>query len=55
MLPSQVSRPNQKTSRRAVRIEDATETQDLHHENESWAVSYADFLMVLLSFFILFF
>ena len=55
MLPSQVSRPNQKTRRRAVRIEDATESQDLHHENESWAVSYADFLMVLLSFFILFF
>lgn len=26
-----------------------------HHENESWAVSYSDLLMVLMSFFIVFF
>lgn len=29
--------------------------QEIHEDGHSWAVSYADFLMVLLSFFILFF
>ena len=40
--------------RRRIRIE-PPEEQYFESEGESWAVSYADFLMVLLSFFIIFF
>lgn len=47
-------RPNKRTVRRSIRAEMAGD-DNLHTESESWAVSYADFLMVLLSFFILFF
>ena len=41
-------------NKRRIRIE-LPEEQEFHSEGESWAVSYADFLMVLLSFFIIFF
>jgi flagellar motor protein MotB len=40
--------------RRKIRIERRPHPE-VHDEGHSWAVSYADFLMVLLSFFIIFF
>lgn len=41
--------------RKRVRLDHDTTKHEVHDEGHSWAVSYADFLMVLLSFFIIFF
>lgn len=41
--------------RKRIRIERPEPQHEVHDDAHSWAVSYADFLMVLLSFFIIFF
>lgn len=41
--------------KKRLRVYRDAHTQEVHDDGHSWAVSYADFLMVLLSFFIIFF
>jgi flagellar motor protein MotB len=41
--------------KKRMRVYREAHSQEVHDDGHSWAVSYADFLMVLLSFFIIFF
>ncbi|MGZ3805206.1 MAG: OmpA/MotB family protein [Pseudobdellovibrionaceae bacterium] len=45
----------QRSTRKKIRIDRNDHSMAVHDDGHSWAVSYADFLMVLLSFFIIFF